>query len=73
MVEIKELSFQYKGANTFALENIDFTVKKGDFVGIIVGRGQKHAADEYEWNCTVLLSRRLLRQRLCVRARYGGK
>ena len=35
MVEIKELSFQYKGANTFALENIDFTVKKGDFVGII--------------------------------------
>lgn len=35
MVVIKELSFQYKGANAFALENIDFTVKKGEFVGII--------------------------------------
>lgn len=35
MIDIKELSFKYDGAEAFALENIDFVVKKGEFTGII--------------------------------------
>lgn len=39
MVEIKELSFKYKGSDKLALESIHTVIEKGDFVGIIGSSG----------------------------------
>lgn len=39
IIEIKELTFRYKGGAKNALENISMTVEKGDFIGIIGNSG----------------------------------
>uniref|UniRef100_A0A7C5U5A4 ABC transporter ATP-binding protein n=1 Tax=Fervidobacterium nodosum TaxID=2424 RepID=A0A7C5U5A4_9BACT len=41
-IEIKNLSFKYPGTERYVLNNVDFTVKKGQFIGIVgtVGSGK---------------------------------
>ena len=39
MIEIKDLSFQYKGTSGFALKDLNLTIKRGEFVGIIGSSG----------------------------------
>ena len=39
MIRIRGLSFKYKGGREEALKEIDLTVKRGDFLGIIGSSG----------------------------------
>ncbi len=50
MITITNLNFKYEGSDRFALKDINFTVEKGDFVGIIGTSGAGKSTLTYALN-----------------------
>lgn len=50
MIRIENLKFQYSGSKRFALDGIDLTIEKGDFVGIIGASGAGKSTLTYAMN-----------------------
>ncbi len=50
MIEIKDLSFQYRDSDALALKDINLTIEDGDFMGIIGGSGAGKSTLTYALN-----------------------
>ncbi len=53
MISIENLSFTYKGSDKPALNNINLTIQKGDFVGIIGESGAGKSTLTYPIHGTI--------------------